>query len=64
MQMSHEQLVNELYEVVMELHFARRQVVSLTAENGALQARLAELEPKREQPRPAAPTAGPQGSLE
>jgi prefoldin subunit 5 len=62
--MSHEQLVNELYEVVMELHLTRRQMAALTAENGALQTRLAELEPTREQPCCTAPAAGPQESLE
>lgn len=41
MQMTHEQLVNELYEVVMELHFARRRMGVLEAENEALRAQLA-----------------------
>ncbi|WP_328683130.1 hypothetical protein [Streptomyces sp. NBC_00343] len=46
MQMSNDQLVAEFYETVMELHLARRQIQSLSAQNDALQSRVSESEPE------------------
>ncbi|MER5769356.1 hypothetical protein [Streptomyces sp. NPDC001985] len=44
MQLTTEELVTEFHDAVMELHFARKRVAALEAENTALRARLAEPE--------------------
>ncbi|WP_030661553.1 hypothetical protein [Streptomyces cellulosae] len=41
MQMTAEQLVQELKDTVVELHFTRRHAEALEAENAALKAKLA-----------------------
>jgi hypothetical protein len=41
MQMTPEQLVAEFKDTVMDLHFARRTIAALEAENASLRAQLA-----------------------
>jgi hypothetical protein len=43
-QLTPDELISEFHDAVMELHFARKRIVNLEAENAELKARLAAAE--------------------